>query len=314
MLIEMGMLGALPHFVNGATSSVYLEDLVLSFKQDATSVAYNVTMVEQCESGGSGPLYAIAGVTDAGNWYHFGVDWNWPSSLNPFLPSAGFHAFFNVQSPGSNLFHARDLINQIHDGDNVLLSMSLSGGKVIMSVHDWNTSASDEQSYSVLGATRFVGTPSSPADSNGMFTGILTRENHQASYYGDMQSVVYRTSTPISSAYMRVVEYPYPSKSPVVFDDYGSYDYTNPSLLQDFHSNGATLASDAYEFQTGGLSTAPKCASSAGSSPLPFLSGITRLLEILGAIGAAVVVLTLVGVLITRRREKKPPQTSTTSL
>jgi hypothetical protein len=307
MLIEMGMLGALPHFVNSATSSSYLEDLVLSFKQDATSVAYNVTMVEQCESGGSGPLYSIAGVTEAGNWYHFGIDWNWHSS-------AGFRAFFNVESPSSNLFTAKDPMSQIHDGDSVLLSMSFSGGKVIMSVHDWNTSASDEQSYSVLGATRFVGNPSSPADSNGMFTGILTRENHQAPYYGDMQSVVYRTSTPISGAYMRIVEFPYPSKSPVVFDDYGSYDYANPSLLQDFHSNGATLASDAYEFQTGGLSTAPKCASPAGSSQLPFLGGITRLLEILGAIGAVGVVLTLLGVLITRRREKKPPQTSTTSL
>jgi hypothetical protein len=293
--------GSFAHEVEAASSSLYLEDLLLSIKQNTSALAYNVTAVSQCESGGSGPFYSLVGSTNTEYWYNFGIAWNWPHQ-NPFTPTLGFRAMFEVYSTTSSIFYTSDLMPNIHDGDIVLLSTSLSNGKVTMSVHDWNSSAVDEQSYSAMSATTFVGNLANTADSNGFYTGVLTREFHQATYYGDEESVLYKTSTPLSSAWMRAVEFASPSKSPVAFDNYGSFDYSSPSLLQELHSNGAYLASNATQFQTGSSSNFPKC------STLPLSTILTPVLEVI--IIAAVAVAGAVSgtiIFIKRRRPTTAP-------
>lgn len=278
---------------NGATSSHYLEDLTLSFKQDLTTLAFNVTAIEQCGTNGSGPFYSVVGRSNTEYWYEVGVGWNWPSTLNPFSPSQGFQAIYDVLGTSGSLFSVHANLDHIGNGDIVLLKLSFSNNMVAMYVHDWNSSTTDRRSYSGFGATKFVGSSDSPVDSNGMFTGLATRQYHDTPYYGDEQSTVYRGSSSVSSAWMRIVEYPYPGNSPTVFDDYGSYDYSNPYLVQNFTSNGAFEASNAYQFVTGRLSTGPTCAASAATpSPLSSLAGYSYLIPLV-IIGVVVLGLVL---------------------
>jgi len=259
-----------PLAASGSTSSVsaYLEDLVLSFQQNLPSVAFNVTAVQQCGDNGSGPLYSVAGLSNTGYWYYFGIAWNWPSSLNPISASSGFQALYFVWNASARMFRVGNPMPNVGDGDTVLLKLSISNNMVTMYVHDWNSSATDQESYSAFSATEFVGQTNTVVDANGEWTGLSTRTNHDQPYHGDEQTVTYKGSAMVSSAWMRIVEFPLPSKSPVVFDNYGSYRYDNPLVLQNLTSNGAFVASDANEFVTGQLSSGPKCSIQGASSLL----------------------------------------------
>jgi len=259
-LLWAGTVKTYPIVANAASSSPYLEDLTLSFKQDLGSVAYNVTMVDQCGTNGSGPLYSIAGRSNPEYWYIIWVGWNWPSSLNPYSPSRGFEVGYNVYSGDTTLFGASASLNHVSNGDLVMLKLSFSNNMVVMYFHDWNSSLTDQRSYSAFGATSFLGNPDSPTDSKGFFSGLMTRQYYSAPFYGDEESTVYKSSNPISSAWMRIAEFPYPDKTPSLFDQYGSYDYGVPNLFQNLSSNGASESSNGYQFVTGGLSAAPVCA------------------------------------------------------
>jgi len=266
-----------PLVARGATGSVsaYIEDLTLSFQQNLPSLAFNVSAIQQCGADGSGPFYSVAGLSTAGYWYHFGIAWNWPLSLNPILASSGFKALYYVSNAGTELIHAGNGLPNVRDGDVILLKLSASNDVVTMYLHDWNSSATDQESYSAFGATYFVGQSNRVVDTNGEWTGLGTRMFHDQPYYGDEQTVTYKGSATVSSAWMRIVEWPDPTKSPVVFDNYGSYRYDNPLVLQNFTSNGAFVGSDANEFVTGQLSIGPKCAPQGTSS---LLNSLPRLL------------------------------------
>jgi len=246
----------------GASSNPqYDEQLGMTFTQSFTSMLYNITAIEQTDSSsGVGPGYFLNGLTDAGYWYQVSVSYNWPYTNGGY--ASGFHMGFEVyNSSGDSVFPSAGggglltFSGPVNDGDTVTLNLYLTNSSsVTMLAVDQNTGASASESYSAEGATEFVGLPSSPGNSNGFFTGLMTEWYHPSPYYGDEQSVSYSSSIALSSAWMWIDEYSPPCCSNEQFSAStpSPVSYTSdPTLLQPFTSNGATEYSDAYQFVTG---------------------------------------------------------------
>lgn len=246
------------HLGSGSASSGYLEDLMLSFREDAPNVRFNVTAVEQCGLNGSGPLYSVVGLTDTGYWYSVGLAWNWPSSFGPLTVSDGPWALYAVYGASGLVFEVANRLSNVGDQDVVLLELSFSRDLVNMHVKDWNSSTADEETYSAFGAASFVGNLNSPS-SNGFFSGMATRQYYNGPHFGGHRMVTYKGSSARISSWMRIVEYDYPGKSANLFDSYGSYSYDDPYIFQNLTSNGAFVASNAYGFVTGNLAEGLKC-------------------------------------------------------
>jgi hypothetical protein len=226
----------------------WVEQLGLSFTQDFTSLAENVTAVEQADVDGHEPTYLLNGLSSSGYWYQVGF-WAW--SVSP-----SFHFTYEVfDSTGSSVLGpgGGDFSGTVNQGDTVGLYLYFSNENVIMYGYDFNTGASAQASYSAEGATYFTGTPNAMANSNGFFTGLMTEWWHVSPYYGGEASVHYSNSTfALSSAWMWIDEFNYNTRQILFFADTSSpVSYSNPTQLQSFSSNGATEASDAYEFITG---------------------------------------------------------------
>jgi hypothetical protein len=263
----------MPLVANGSSQPIdaYNEQLIDSFQQNLSVLAVNVTAVEQCGTNGSGPLYNAAGVSNTGYWYEAGISWNWPRYLSPFSIAPGFYANYEVfSSNGSSLRVGGtgpllDHLNDISNGDLILLRLSFSNNLVEMYVHDWTSNSSDQFSYSAFGASEFVGETGGPADSNGFLTGLMTEQYYSTPYYGDKLTATYSWSSPVSSAWMQIDEFSYPNRSDIPINQYNSYIYNDPTLFQNLSSNGAFETSNAYEFRTGGLSTGQTCAPAVAS-------------------------------------------------
>src|SRR5208283_1988338 len=64
--------------------SNYDEQIGLTFTQNLTTLAYNVTAVEQTDPTlGTGAAYLLNGLTNAGYWYQVGVSWDWNPGQTP---------------------------------------------------------------------------------------------------------------------------------------------------------------------------------------------------------------------------------------
>jgi len=241
-----------------AADPPYDEQVGLTFTQNSKSILYNITAVEQTDPlSGTGPAYLLNGLSNQGYWYQVGLSWNW----NPgYSPGSGFDMNYEVFDPAGNTTFPTNggggLIgysNAVNPGDIVALKLYFSNGNVTMFSQDLNTSAEASASYSAEGATSFVGLPSS-SNSNGFFTGLMTEWYHPNPYYGNEQKVTYSSNLPISSATIWIDEYSPPCCSNSLFSaSSGLVSYSNPTVLQEFSSNGVTAYSDAYEFITGAL-------------------------------------------------------------
>jgi hypothetical protein len=75
-----------------------------------------------------------------------------------------------------------NMTGSINNGDKILLSISVNGRNITMSMRDWNTGAVAEMNFSNAGATGFEGTLRSP-NYAGFFTGLMTEWHHNAPYY-----------------------------------------------------------------------------------------------------------------------------------
>jgi Divergent InlB B-repeat domain len=261
----------------------YDEQLGMTFTQSFTSMLYNVTAVAQQDpTSGAGPAYLLQGLSNTGYWYQVSLVYNWPYVNSGYNP--GFHAGYEVfDSSGNSVFPVTcctgfmALSGSVNSGDSVALNLYFtSSGQVIMLVQDLNTGAAGSETYSAEGATYFVGLSSGTANSNGFFTGLMTEWYHPSPYYGNEQAVVYASSFALSSAWMWIDEYEPPCCSNSLFgvSTSGPDSYTsNPTLLQEFSSNGATEYSNARTFITGALSLASMTFSysvnGGGTSYLP---------------------------------------------
>jgi len=243
---------------NSSSDTAYDEQLGITFSQSFSSIAYNVTAVEQQDpTTGYGPAYLLNGLSDQGYWYQVGLTWNW----NPGnTPGTGFDMIFAVFNPSGSVIYPTNsqyLTNfngPINQGDTVGLYLYFSSGNVVMLSKDLNTSAEAFVTYSDEGATTFAGLSQS-GNSNGFFTGLMTEWYRPAPYYGNEQEVLYTDNTfKLTSCTMWMDEFSSQNSSVVFGTSSGLISYSNPTQLQEFSYNGATEYSDAYEFITGAVS------------------------------------------------------------
>ncbi|MGC8558505.1 MAG: hypothetical protein ACP5NC_05890, partial [Nitrososphaeria archaeon] len=168
--------GALPKSLQPVAN--YDEQLGETFTSNFSSLAVNVTAVEQADTYGYGPAYLLNGLSSTGYWYQVGLSYNWPNSEGGGY-NAGFNMVYEVYSPNGNSIFPQgggglmSFSGPVYPGNTVLLSLSFSGGNVVMEAVDIETGASAEVSYSAEGAAYFQGL-SEPSNSKGFFTGLMT--------------------------------------------------------------------------------------------------------------------------------------------
>ena len=259
------------------TSTVYDEQIGLTFTQDFTSMEYNVTAVEQTDPTlGDGPAYLLNGLSDTGYWYQVGLSWNWAPGENP---GTGFDMSYEVfDASGNSIFPTsghggvQAFSGPVNAGDIILLDLyfSSSSQNVTMLAEDMNTRATVTQSYSSMGATYFVGLPDSVSDHNGFFTGLMTEWYHGLPYYANEAEVIYSDHAyQLSSAWMWMDEFNARTFQSIFSANTSApVSYSNPGKFQEFTFNGTTEYSDAYELITGSLVNATRPTSS--EIPLTF--------------------------------------------
>jgi len=238
----------------------YDEQLGETFTQNFNSLSVNVTAVEQTDSYGYGPAYLLNGLSSAGYWYQVGIAYDWPNLNGGY--SAGFGMVYEVYSPnGTSIFPSQGggltgFSGPVNAGDTIVLSLNFSEGNVIMYAMDLNTGSSATESYSSEGATQFQGLPSSPSNSNGFFTGIMTEWYHLNPYYGSEKQVTYSEhGLNLTSAWLWIDELSSAQHGTgeIFYSSTSSPIYLTPSLYQ-FSSNGAVEYASNSAFITGLIS------------------------------------------------------------
>ncbi len=233
---------------------VWDEQLGLTLTQSFTSLAFDVAAVPQQDVDGYGPAYLLNGLSNTGYWYQVGLSYNWPATtLFGFLGviTYGFHLNYEVFNPsGNSIFPSSgggiaSFSGAINPYDTVLLSLSFSGGNVVMYGRDLNTGSIAQESFSAEGSSSFVGTAS-----HGFFTGLMTEWWHVKPYYGNEAFVVYNSPTfALASATMWMDEWD-PSNGTSLFYVSSLANY-NGHELQFFPSHGTIEVSNAFGFATG---------------------------------------------------------------
>jgi hypothetical protein len=248
----------------------YDEQIGMTFTQNFTSMAYNVTAVEQTDPTlGTGPGYLLSGVSTAGYWYQVGLSWDWS-------PGAGFAMSYEVfDSSGNSIYPSNGgggllgFSGTVNPGDNVTLDLYFNGsGQVVMLADDARTDASAQVTYAAEGSASFVGQPSSDANSNGFFTGLMTEWYHGAPYYSNPQEVLYSSNLSLSSAWLWMDEFNANSNQ-LLFASNATALTTfssNPEQLQGFSYTGITEFADASEFITGAASNSTTTTSNTTTS------------------------------------------------
>lgn len=273
-------------FAGQPNITMYDEQLGTSFTQNFTSLAYNITATAQTGTDGYGPAYLVNGLGNTGYWYQVGLSYDWDGST-----ATGFQLAYEVfNSSDHSVYPALGgggmaPFSPVNAGDTILLSLTFANGNVVMQATDQTTGAQAQKTYSAMGATSFIGSPSAIANSNGFFTGLMTEWYHTVPYYGDQQKETYTTtSAGISSAWLWMDEFSVApngtigglfgknSPAPISFS-------SNPTQLQSLTSNGATVAENATQFVSGTIAlvslTFSYSITGGGSAPAPVLTYVT---------------------------------------
>ena len=192
----------------------YDQQLGITFVEDFVSLAYNVTAVDQIDEYGYGPAYLLNGLSDQGYWYQVGLSFNWPySGISGY--NQGFAFNYQVFAPNqSSVYPAsgggglQPFSGPVNPGDKVLLVLSIYQDSVIMYAEDSDTGAYSFQVFSAEGARYFEGSPYTPANSNGFFTGLMTEWYHPQPYFKEHSKVTYSNDAfELSAAWMWMDEY-----------------------------------------------------------------------------------------------------------
>jgi hypothetical protein len=251
----------------GAGSAVagpnYDEQMGITFAQDLTAIAYNVTALAQVDADGYGPAYILNGLTALGYWYQVGVSYHWPTSGGGYSPAFGFS--YQVYGPnGRSVFPTNggagldSFSKAVNSGDSVLLSLTFSGSSVRMLAQDWDTGATAETSYASEGSSSFVGDQLSPSNSHGFFSGLMTEWYHVLPYMGNIGKVTYTNqAVALSSAWMWIDEIDTGNSNSAIFNDQTMTPvaFTNDQQVYPFASHGVTMYSSAHQLITGLLNT-----------------------------------------------------------
>jgi len=238
---------------------------LMVFSQSYSQLAFNVTAIAQCDANGYGPAYLLNGLSNTGYWYQVGINWDWPLQSGGYIPGFGFVSEGwapggATRSPSSTPFSGT-----VNPNDTIELSLAFSGGTVVASARDLNTSASASTSYPANRGSTFVGLQAQQSHprfsfaTQGYFTGLMTEWYHvNPNANGPGEAVVYSESfTPIASATVGVGEWNFTSSQPAsvfsnIANDGNPIDLSaQPNQLQQFALNGFILSADSYEFVTG---------------------------------------------------------------
>jgi hypothetical protein len=247
-----------------ADPTSYDEQIGMTFTQSFTSMAYNVTAVEQSDpTSHQGPVYLLNGLSDMGYWYQVGLSWNWSPGQ---VPGTGFAMSYEVfDATGKSIYPTNGggglqaFSGPVHAYDSVLLNLYFSSTYgVVMLARDYNTGSTSSKTYSAEGGSEFIGLSSNTANSNGFFTGLMTEWYHSSPFYNNISPVRYTNPHfALISAWMWIDEFSCSdvscSNRTTLFDaaTSGPISYSNPTLLHEFSSNGATEYSNAYGLITG---------------------------------------------------------------
>jgi Divergent InlB B-repeat domain len=240
------------------SSATYDEQIGATFTGNFTYLAYNVTALGQTDVDGYGPGYLLNGLTPEGYFYQVGISYHWPTDPGSF-PGFGFgyQVFGPDDTPVYPAAGGSGLVNfsgTVNSGDIVLLSLTFTGPTVQMLAQDWNTGAVAETNYSSFGSSSFVGSPSSPSDFRGYFTGLMTEWYHVAPYSGNEGAVTYtNNAVALTSAWMWIDEFDTSSAGagPSLFHNETLTTFANDQQIYPFYADGATMYISAHQFITG---------------------------------------------------------------
>jgi len=232
----------------------YDEQVGVTFTQDFSVLDFNVTAVSFADSSGVGPGYLVNGLTDSGYWYQVGLSYNWPLTSGGI--NNGFYMLYEVFDPlGNSIYPAnggglQSFSGPVNAGNTVLLTLSLSSGRVLMHAKDWQTGAVASRSYMAYGSI-FIGLRSSLAQS-GFFTGLMTEQYHSNRYFGTGLPVMYNeTGTGLSSVWMWMDEWNTDTGQPVFRDNTTLPIQLGNSIGSYFSSNGTAEIVNAHGLVTG---------------------------------------------------------------
>ncbi len=182
----------------------YDQQIAFIYGPDYPYLSTNVVLVYQNDTDGFGPSYLLNGLSSAGYWYQVGVSYNWPlASGQSYSPGVNFA--WEVFSPnGSTTAPLLQRFSPANNGDNIHLSLSFSGGNVVMVAFDNNTGTRASHSYSAFGAGIFNGRNS--VNNSKFFTGLMTEWYHGDPNYTTMSKVAY-TGQIVSSAEVCIDEF-----------------------------------------------------------------------------------------------------------
>ena len=235
----------------------------------------------QTDLNGYGPAYILNGLSNDGYWYQVGLSYNWPYAKGGYNP--GFNLDYEVfDSSGNSIYPTNggggleSFSGTVNSGDLVLLNLYSNNSIVYMYSKDWNTGAVAYATYADNRTSTFTGSPSSPSNNNGFFSGLMTEWYHVNPYTGGETQVTYSNYTfGLSSAWMWMDEgetgnpqwsgeWSHTTPGPVTYS-------SNPTQLQSLSYNGTTEYSNAYQFITGLIApqmTAITLLPAVGSIPL----------------------------------------------
>ncbi len=153
-----------------------------------------------------------------------------------------------VQQTDSSGFGPAYLLNGLSD-TGVRLSLSFSGGSVVMSNLDYNTGASSSHSYAAGSGSIFKGSSSSRATRTP--TSLMTEWYHAGPYETSTKQVTYsEQNVPISSSWVCIGEYTPANPNSAVFGQCSS-ELLLGSQTQQFSYHGLNAYASQYMFQTG---------------------------------------------------------------
>jgi len=235
-------------------SASYDQQIAFIYGPDYSYLGTNVLLVEQNDTDGFGPSYLLNGLSNMGWWYQVGVSYNWPlASQQGYSP--GVHFAWEVFAPNgtTNAPLLTNFSGVVHNGDNIYLSLSFSGGNVIMAAYDNSTRASASHSYSAQGASTFQGRNS--VNNSKFFTGLMTEWYHGDPNYVTMSKVSY-TGQSVSSADICIDEFVVATHSLIYGQCYSSV-LGNPRMMtltstaQSYSYHGLNTSATQNEFDTG---------------------------------------------------------------
>lgn len=256
-MMSPGTRGTFVPSAPNTSASPFDEQVGVTFTQNYSMLAFNVSAVAYTDNG-IGPGFLVNGLTDQGYWYQVGLSYNWPLMSGAVNP--GFNMNYEVFSPGPSSIYPADgggglqpFNGTVNTGDSVLLSLSFSQASVVMKAIDWQTRSVSQQSYPAYSDNKvFVGLASTPAQSDGFFSGLMTEQYHYTPFYGSGTPVTYTVSGPLlQSVWMWMDEWNTDTHSRVF-----AANTTSPVLLDGasgtyFASNGTAEIATTHSFVTG---------------------------------------------------------------